>query len=291
MATTADSAKNFLIHLRLPFQLLLAPFMLWGAALAHARLSLRFACAFLVLHICFYGGTTAFNSHYDKDEGPIGGLENPPPPGPWLLPGSLILQGGGIALAWLVNPAFSMACLAFGILGFMYSHPGPRWKANPWLSWLTVMVGQGMLGGLAGNFAANEGRGMRPDLGAEVICGLLGAASLVGALYPPSQLFQIEEDRARGDRTAAIVLGQRGTALASMILSILGAVFLAASSYFGHRTLDALVILAAGIPFGIAAARVCRPADSKTLFRRVSWFQKVSGGSFAAYALVRLTLE
>jgi hypothetical protein len=34
---------------------------------------------FLVLHICMYGGANSLNSYYDKDEGPIGGLERPPP--------------------------------------------------------------------------------------------------------------------------------------------------------------------------------------------------------------------
>ena len=277
------NAKNFVVHLRLPFQLLLAPFMLWGAALAHGHISRRFACAFVVLHVCFYGGTTAFNSHYDKDEGPIGGLESPPPPGPWLLPGSLLLQGIGLLLAWRVNPAFATVCFAFATLGFLYSHPGPRWKANPWLSWLTVMVGQGALGGIAGVAAAGGAQASLLLLTEEMAWGLAGAAALVGALYPPSQLFQMQEDRARGDRTVAIVLGPRGTAWAAALFSILGALLVAASARAGGRSIDAAVLAAAGLPFGLASAWACRPAE-------VSALHKLAGSSFAAYALFRLEL-
>ena len=291
MATTvSDDAKNFLIHLRLPFQLLLTPFMLWGAVIAHGRVSPAFCAAFVVLHVCFYGGTTAYNSHYDKDEGPIGGLEHPPPAGPWLLPGSLILQGVGLVLAWLIAPAFAGACLAFAILGVLYSHPVPRWKGSPWMSWTTVMVGQGALGGIAGILASQAG-GAAPTLTSEIAWGLLGAAAIVGALYPASQLFQMDEDRARGDRTTAMVLGWRGTALATIALSIVGAVLVAASARAGGRSFEAGVLVASAIPFGIAAAWACRERAPKVSFRRVSRFQQFAGGAFAAYTLVRLVFS
>ena len=74
---------------------------------------MRFVVAFLVLHVCLYGGTTAFNSHYDRDEGPVGGLANPPPPGPWLLPGSLVLQGFGLVVAAWVGLPFFAVCAGF----------------------------------------------------------------------------------------------------------------------------------------------------------------------------------
>src|SRR6185295_15122047 len=135
--------------------------------------SARFALAFVVLHVCFYGGTTAYNSHYDKDEGPIGGLEAPPPPGTWLLPGSLILQGVGLVLAAFIGPRFLAVCAAFAILGALYSHPKPRLKGRPWPSWITVMLGQGMLGALAGVFAMQD-----PHATAELASGVVAAAAI-----------------------------------------------------------------------------------------------------------------
>jgi 1,4-dihydroxy-2-naphthoate octaprenyltransferase len=44
-------------------------------------------------------------------------------------------------------------------------------------------------------------------------CVAIGFGFLFGALYPPTQIYQTAEDRARGDRTLVIVLGE-GPALA-----------------------------------------------------------------------------
>lgn len=281
--TVSASAWNFLVHLRLPFQLVLAPFMLWGAALARTPLSTRFVVAFVVLQICFYGGTTAFNSHYDRDEGPVGGLANPPPVGPWLLPGSLILQGVGLVVAAWVGAAFFVVCLAFAILGLLYSHPWSRWKGDPWRSWLTVMVGQGALGTAAG-VVVRDPFVMTP----EIAWGLVAAAVTVGAIYPLTQLFQIDEDRARGDRTIAIALGRAGTRRAAAILSAAGALLMALSARAGGHTLDAAILGASALPLIGGAAWVSASSDSRKIYRRVSLFQIGAGGAFAIYAVFRL---
>jgi 1,4-dihydroxy-2-naphthoate octaprenyltransferase len=276
-------AKNFLVHLRLPFQALLVPFMLFGAALSHGRLTWRFALAFVVLHVCFYGGTTAFNSHYDKDEGPIGGLETPPPPGTWLLPGSLVLQAIGLALAAVVGLAFFGVCASFAALGVLYSHPLTRFKGKPWPSWLTVMFGQGMLGAVAGVTAMDGGRYSR-ELGfAIVACG-----AIVGALYPLSQIFQLDEDARRGDRTVALMLGKRAVPVVSTALLEVGCMLMAFAAWELHRTIDAALFAAAPIPLGVGAFWACRAEGDRAVFRRVALFQIVASSAFGAYAAVRL---
>ena len=276
-------AKNFVVHLRLPFQLTLAPFMLWGAAISHARLDAHFALAFVTLQVCFYGGTTAFNSHYDKDEGPVGGIEAPPPPGPWLLPGSVILQVLGLGLAAVVGLRFFVACLVYAVLGVLYSHPSTRLKARPFGSWAVVMVGQGALGALAGFVATGASH-----LTAEAAWGLAGAAILVGALYPLTQLFQTEEDGARGDRTAAMVLGRQGTCLASIALSVAGAACMALSARSGGRPVDAVLLGLACLPMIAGAIWACRPLDVRAMFRRVTVVQVGAGAGFGLYTLLRL---
>ena len=276
-------ARNFLVHLRLPFQLTLAPFMLWGAALAHTPLGWRFVLAFAVLQVCFYGGTTAFNSHYDKDEGPVGGLEAPPPPGPWLLPGSLALQAIGLALAVVVDLRFFAACALYAVLGVAYSHPSTRLKARPFGSWAVVMFGQGALGALAGVVATGTAR-----VTAEAIWGLAGAALLVGALYPLTQIFQTEEDAARGDRTAAIVLGRRGTCAAVIVLSVLGALCMALSAHVAGRSVDAVVLGGAWVPMSVGALWACRDIPTRSMFRRVTVVQVTAGVGFGLYTLFRL---
>lgn len=278
-----ESAANFLIHLRLPFQLVLAPFMLWGAALAHARISARFVVAFVVLHVCFYGGTTAYNSHYDRDEGPVGGLENPPPAGPWLLPGSLVLQGFGLIAAAGVSDGFLLVCIAFAILGVLYSHPRTRLKASPWASWLLVMIGQGGLGTLAGVVSDRHAR-----WSPEITYGVLAAIALVGALYPLTQLFQTEEDGKRGDRTVAITLGRQGVARAAAALSSIGSLFAAFSAKSGGRPVEAVLLGGIAVPMIVGALWVCAPDESKTIYRRISFVQIAAGAAFGLYAVARL---
>lgn len=78
----------FVRHLRLHFQLLLAPIFLLGYAASGATPNLSLLFLFLLIHIGLYGGATAYNSYYDRDEGPIGGMKYP------LVVGDLELYGG-----------------------------------------------------------------------------------------------------------------------------------------------------------------------------------------------------
>ena len=45
-------ARTLIIHLRLHFQLLLAPIFVWAFLLAGGRLDLRFWLAFVAFHLC-----------------------------------------------------------------------------------------------------------------------------------------------------------------------------------------------------------------------------------------------
>src|SRR5205823_1869464 len=132
----------YLLHLRLNFQLMLAPIFLWGALAAGGRWNGRLAAAFVILHVCLYGGTTAFNSCYDRDDGPIGGLKRPPPVPERLLAVSLALMALGAGAAFAVRPAFAVVYLAMLLLGIAYSDPAVRLKSRPWASVLVVPLGQ-----------------------------------------------------------------------------------------------------------------------------------------------------
>ena len=78
--------RTLFVHLRLHFQLLLAPVFLWGWLLAGGGLSRSVVLGFISFHVFLYSGATAFNSYYDRDIGPVGGLERPPGVVPTLLP-------------------------------------------------------------------------------------------------------------------------------------------------------------------------------------------------------------
>src|SRR5919201_382437 len=75
------SLRRAVIHLRLAFSLVLTPLFVWGIYLALPR-QISWAhvlLAYAIVHIPLYGGMNAFNSYYDRDDGPIGALLDPPP--------------------------------------------------------------------------------------------------------------------------------------------------------------------------------------------------------------------
>lgn len=230
-------------HLRIPFQLSLAPIFLWGFFLADGKLSAAFLLAFISLHFFLYPGITAFNSAYDHDEGPVGGMLAPPPVPSALLGVSLALLLVGALPAFCVNVAFGPIYLIIALMGIAYSHPRMRWKAAPLASALTVFLGQGALGFLAGWVTARGGwGGIATERG---VLGTLSAAFTTLGLYPITQVYQIEEDRARGDRTLAVVLGPIGALRFGGLCLILAG---AAATVMMARTstrLDALLIVCA----------------------------------------------
>jgi 4-hydroxybenzoate polyprenyltransferase len=211
---------SLLVHLRLHFQLLLAPIFLWGFWLAGGRPAPSALVAFALFHIFLYGGATAFNSAYDRDKGPVGGLEHPPAVSRSLLPFSVAVLLIGWALSAAVNWPFF--CVYGAILGFAlaYSHPIVRWKAGPLTSLLTIFLGQGVLGFLGGWVAA--GMPLAGVLTHGGLIGMLATSLLVSGFYPLGQLYQVEEDQARGDRTVAVAWGPQRCFRLSQAAFLLG---------------------------------------------------------------------
>jgi 4-hydroxybenzoate polyprenyltransferase len=98
-------------------------------------------------------------------------------------------------------------------MAVLYSVPPIRLKARAGWDLLINCLGFGLLTPLAG-----WGLTERPVTPAFLALAI-GFAFLFGALYPPTQIYQIEEDRARGDRTLVIKLGEtRSLALALLMM-------------------------------------------------------------------------
>lgn len=155
----------------------------------------------LIWVVCLNGGTLALNSAFDRDEGDIAYLRDPPPPPRRLVLFSLGLMATGQLVALTLPPLFPALyglCFALSVL---YSVPPFRLKAVAGADWLINMAGFGTLTPLAG--WATTGRPL--DTVSGVV--LLGFCPLFAALYPLTQLYQLEEDARRGDRTLALRLG------------------------------------------------------------------------------------
>jgi 4-hydroxybenzoate polyprenyltransferase len=200
------SWNSLFVHLRLHYQLLfLSPLFIWGFMLGGGHISLRAGVGFVSFHLFLYGGITAYNSYYDRDKGPVGGLRSPPPVVELLLPFSLVVQLIGLVLAVLVGFWFAVLYAVVMLLSVAYSHPRLRWKAKALGSLFVVALGQGAVGFLGGWLCGDD----TPHalLAVNPVLGLCVATLSAVGLYPLTQIYQIEEDRARGDRTFAVVFG------------------------------------------------------------------------------------
>jgi 4-hydroxybenzoate polyprenyltransferase len=177
--------------------------------------------------IALNGGTLALNSAYDRDEGDIAYLRRPPPAPPHLAAFGLMLMTAGAAAALTLPRRYLAVYLLCFVLSVLYSVPPFRLKAVAGVDLLINMWGFGTLTPYAGWTATDLPVG---PVGRAI---LLGFCPLFGALYPLTQIYQIEEDTARGDRTLAIILGVP----ASLWLSLLGVT--AAFALFGFAAVRA----------------------------------------------------
>ena len=170
----------------------------------------------LVIWVVFLnGGTLAINSVFDRDEGDIGYLNAPPPLPRYLLHVSVALLLGGQLLALTLPAGFQIAYAICFVLSLLYSVPPFRFKAVAGVDWLINMWGFGTLT----PYAAWAATGRPLDVGYGVI--LLAFCPLFAGLYPLTQLYQFEEDRRRGDRTLALILGMRLSLLVATVCTVL----------------------------------------------------------------------
>ncbi len=170
----------------------------------------------LVLWVVFLnGGTLAINSVYDRDEGDIGYLNAPPPLPRYLLHVSVVLLAGGQLLALRLPAGFPIAYAICFVLSILYSVPPFRFKAVAGVDWVINMWGFGTLT----PYAAWAATGRPLDFGHGLV--LLAFCPLFAGLYPLTQLYQFDEDRRRGDRTLALILGMRKSLLVAIACVVL----------------------------------------------------------------------
>jgi 4-hydroxybenzoate polyprenyltransferase len=251
----------------------------------------RTTLAFLLFHLCLYGGANAFNTYYDRDVGPIGGLESPPPVKPALLPWSVGLQLAGLALAPLVSPGFAALYLVLFAVFTAYSHPAVRLKRHPWRSLAAIGLGQGGIAFAAGWVSAERAPGS-PAASIEVlIWGTLSAVFIVASLYPLSQIYQLAADRGRGEETLAVVLGRQGALGLTMALLVpgIGFLVLAAWDRFGVAWSSMLVTYGALFLVALLASRRrLTRAPALPAYRRVMALNYLNSTMFLAFIVLQL---
>lgn len=208
--------RSVVIHLRLPFSLFLLPVYLFGLFLPSAAGGIDALLVGIALHLFLYPASNAFNSFYDRDTGPIGGIASPPPVDGTLLAVSLIWELPGLMLLFLAGLWPGCLGLLYSLFSKAYSWDLTRWKRFPVFSLTGIALVQGGLVVLMVNFPPWS----------ETSAGILAAASLTAALflsgvYPLTQIYQHDADAARGDCSYSMKVGVRGTFIHSGISFLL----------------------------------------------------------------------
>ena len=212
-------SKSVFLHLRLPFSLLLLPVYLFAFSSTPIINNSHALVVFIILHLLVYPASNAYNSYFDKDEGSIALIKNPPKVDKSLYITAITLEWFAVLLSFLVNWPFALGVIIYNLLSKAYSHPSIRLKKYPVISFLVVFIFQGGFIYLLCFYAfADIFLGFTADAFlAAVIC-----SCLIGASYPLTQVYQHEEDFKRGDKTLSLLLGIKGSFLFSGIVFFIG---------------------------------------------------------------------
>lgn len=208
--------RSTLVHLRLPFSFFLLPIFLFGLKGAVGATPIAAWAAFFLIHFALYPASQAYNTWYDRDEGPIGGIAEPPKVHISLIWTSWALDAVALVGAWFVGPVFFGGMVLYTLASKAYSWKVTRIKKRPIAGWLGVGLVQGALTYLM--VAQGLGAG-RPWTDLDLWFGALTAALFLWGVYPITQVYQHEEDERHGDLTISRLVGVRGTfVLAALFL-------------------------------------------------------------------------
>lgn len=275
---------DFIKHLRLNYQFLIlsGPFLL-GGLLSPMTEPFEFILQFISVYICLFGGVTAYNSYWDKDEGPIGGLAHPPKMREWMLSTAWIIQLAGLLLALRAGVYFSAFYTIGLVFSVLYSHPRFRWKGKPALSFVAIGLGVASVPGILGYIAFGGS-----DIDLYMVLGTSGSTFLILSLYPFSQLYQIRADLKRGDRTFAAVYGTQGVIRSFMCFYFPGIVLISgALSKIDYRV--SVAALFVGVSIGVYIMQVLsRSRSEESEYKKIMRTKYLGGMIFSLFMLALL---
>ncbi len=255
MATV--NLRSVLLHLRFPFSLLLLPVYLFALSAAPYINNSYALLVFVALHLFIYPASNGYNSYFDKDEGSIALIKQPPKVERPLYITSILMEWIGVLLALCVGWEFALGVVVYNLLSKAYSHPSVRLKKYPIVSFLVVFFFQGAFIFYTCLYAFSDYfLGFTTnDLLAGLIC-----SCLIGATYPLTQVYQHEEDAQRGDETLSILLGVKGSFVFSGMVFLVGFLLMFLYCFRKNQLIDLYVFIAFCLPI---------------LFYYLHWFSQV----------------
>lgn len=278
---------HFVVHLRWHYQLFILSggFLLGGFLSADLEIK-SFLIQFGNVHLLLFGGATAYNSYWDKDEGPIGGLQNPPKMQSWMWGGSLILQGIGLSVAFAQGLLYSGIYVLSMLFFWLYSTPLARWKSHPVKSLIAIGISTGFNSVLLGYLAAGN-----DVVGMPVWLASAGVTLMLLSLYPISQIYQIEEDRSRGDYTFAVQFGKKGVTQffisAFLIGLILVSLAIGVSDFWIAIFFGVIGVIVGLIVFVLLKGLSIKSED----YSRVMWIKYGTSMAFVLFLVAAIILK
>ena len=283
------------LHLRLPFSVYLLPVCLFAMTLLPGVSSWwSVIWILLIIHVLVYPAANTFNSYYDKDEGSVNGLENPPPVDRTLFWVSMGLEGLALLAGACINIPFVVFILAYGAFMKAYSHPAIRIKKRPVASWLLISTFQG-------GFVCLMTYATLHDMSLWELLATPGQIQLwlavlisflnILALYPVSQVYQHAEDAGRGDLTISRLMGVRGTFVnAWLCLLAAGVCFLV----FYQGTWPFWLMLSLLVPGVVYLASLTvrvwqNPAAAH--YQAAMWMTRLTGWGMNIFFVIILSME
>ena len=277
----------FVLHLRWHYQLfILSGGFLLGGFLSPDLEPASFFIQFANVHLLLFGGATAYNSYWDKDTGPIGGLQNPPPMNQWMWLGSMLLQLGGLILALPQGTLYLAIYVASLVLFWLYSTPLARWKSRPIKSLVAIGLSTGLNAVLLGYLAAGNA-----SLPAPVLLAALGVSLMLLSLYPLSQIYQLEEDRRRGDQTFAVQYGKKAVFRFFSVAFGMGLLLVAAAMGYYHLQLAFVFGMIGAITGGIVRLTLHSLGASEGDYQTVMRIKYGTSMAFVIFLVAVLLLK
>jgi hypothetical protein len=254
--------KSTILHLRFPFSIFLSPIYLFALSQSQTHDWTKAIEIFIILHLLIYPASNGYNSYFDRDEGPIGGLENPPPVNKQLFYAAWLLDLIAYVWAWLsLGWIFGVGLIIYSFISKAYSHPRIRLKKYPIAGWLVVGLFQGAFVYLM-VVQCLEDISLSVLLQPQYLLPAIWSSFNLWGFYPMTQIYQHDEDARRGDLTLSRLLGIKGTFMFT------GAIFGLATVGFWYYFRDSVIL---SLPIFVVYLLVMAPS---LIFFNV-WFWKV----------------
>lgn len=234
--------RDTLLLLRIPFSWMLMPIFWLSVYRVENPDWVAVLVIDVVLHLLLYPASNAYNSHQDRDTGPIGGLEKPPMAGREVFQLSVWMDILGLVLVSFLHWKAAVGYAVYVLFSRLYSYRKIRLKKYPVVGYLTVILNQGALVYAITCWAASHGT-QAPDG-----VGMITSSLLIGGFYPLTQIYQHEADRADGVTTISMKLGLNGTFVFCSVVNLLAFSGLAAFFYQAERPAHFFFFLLLSLP-------------------------------------------